>query len=89
MQIINLYKYERVGGGVTVSPVKPENTEYTEMYRLVADEGKVLTKDGVNLTACADVESIDSWYEVDNPDNEATEQDYQEALESLGVNFDE
>lgn len=70
MQIINLYKYERVGGGVTVSPVKPENTEYTEMYRLIADEGKALTKDGVNLTSCADVENTDGWYEVDNPDNE-------------------
>lgn len=70
MQIIPLYKYERPNGGITVSPVKPENIEYTEMYRLVADEGKALTKDGVNLTTCADVESIDGWYEVDIPEEE-------------------
>ena len=72
MQIINLYKYEREGGGVTVSPVKPE-CEYTEMFRLVADEGKMLTQDGENLTACADVESIERWYEVDAPDDNDNE----------------
>ena len=54
MQIINLYRYTRPDGGVTVSPVKPEG-EYEPMYRLVADEGMALTKDGENLTSCADV----------------------------------
>ena len=66
MQIINLYKYERADGGITVSPNKPD-VEYTEMYRLVADEGKVITNDGEYLTSCADVESTDGWYEVDEP----------------------
>lgn len=72
MQIINLYKYEREGGGITVSTVQPD-CEYTEMFRLVADEGKMLTQDGENLTACTDVESIDGWYEVDAPDEEYPE----------------
>ena len=67
MQIINLYRYERADGGITVSPNKPD-TEYTEMYRLVADEGKVLTNDGEHFTSCADVESIVGWYEVDAPE---------------------
>ena len=69
MQIIKLYKYEREDGGITVSPNKPD-VEYTEMYRLIADEGKVLTKDGENFTPCADVESIDGWYEVDEEPEE-------------------
>jgi hypothetical protein len=63
MQIITLYKYNRADGGVTVSPVKPEG-EYTEMYRLVADEGKALTQDGENLTTCIDTDTPEGWYEV-------------------------
>lgn len=64
MQTITLYRYTREGGGVTVSPVMPEG-EYTTLYRLVADEGKALTQDGISTTACADVEHTDGWYEVD------------------------
>ena len=69
MQVIALYKYIRADGGVTVSPVMPD-CEYTEMYRLVADEGKVLTQDGVDTTTCIDVESVEGWYEVDAPNEE-------------------
>ena len=87
MQIITLYRYERDGGGTTVSPVKPD-CEYTEMVRLVADEGKVLTSDGEDSTTCVDTDTADGWYEVDAHESEATDADYQEALENLGVNFD-
>lgn len=69
MQIINLYRYTRPDGGVTVSPVRPEG-EYEPMYRLVADEGMALTKDGEILTSCADVNSTDGWYEVEMPEEE-------------------
>ena len=69
MQTIILYKYNREGGGVSVSPVKPDG-EYTEMYRLVADEGKALTNDGVNFTSCIDVDSADGWDEVDDTDGD-------------------
>lgn len=72
MQIIPLYKYEREGGGITVSPIKP-NVEYTEMYRLVADEGKVLTN-GKDVAWCVDVESVDGWIEIDEPTTETTNQ---------------
>lgn len=72
MQIIPLYKYKRADGGITVSPRKPE-CEYTEMYRLVADEGKVLT-DGETMTSCTDTTEVDKWQEVDAPEEEeATE----------------
>lgn len=84
MQTIILYRYSRLDGGVTTSPVKPEG-DYTEMYRLVADEGKVLTQDGVEFAACVDVASVDGWYEVDEPDDNATEADYLAALERFGV----
>ena len=63
MQTIRLYKYTRADGGVTVSPIKPD-TEYTEMYRLVADEGKVLTN-GEVITTCTDVANTDGWSEID------------------------
>lgn len=66
MQILTLYKYEREAGKITVSLDKP-NAEYTEMMRLVADEGKALTQDGENLTSCVDVDTADGWYEVDAP----------------------
>lgn len=67
MEIIKLYKFIRPEGGVTVSPVMPEG-EYTEMVRLVADEHKLLTKDGENFTSCVDTDSADGWYEVDEPE---------------------
>ena len=71
MEKITLYKYTRADGGITVSPTKPE-CEYTEMYRLVADEGKMLT-DGETMTSCIDTTEVDKWQEVDAPEEEATE----------------
>lgn len=63
MRIIPLYKFIRSDGGVTVSPIKPEG-EYSEMFRLVADENKLL-KNGEVETVCVDVLSTDSWEEID------------------------
>lgn len=87
MQVINLYKYTRENGGVTVSPNKPDG-EYTEMYRLIADDGKTLTN-GEVVTPCIDVEYVDGWEEIDDATDEATEQDYLNALNELGVQTDE
>ena len=69
MNIVPLYKYTRPEGGVTVSPNKPD-CEYVEMYRLIADAGKLLTN-GVDETSCADVMSADGWYEIDAPEEDA------------------
>lgn len=63
MQTITLYRYTRPDGGISVSPIKP-NVEYTEMVRLIADEGKTLT-DGTNTTTCTDVSSTEGWTEID------------------------
>lgn len=81
MQIINLYKYRRADGGVTVSPIKPEG-EYTEMYRLVADDGKLVTKDGVNFYSIIDTDSVDGWYEIIEEEKQITDT---EELDTIAV----
>lgn len=89
MKTIPLYRYSRPGGGVTVSTVKPDS-KYTELARLFADEGYILT-DGANYTSCIDTDYPDAWVEVvdigeaDSDPDEATEADYQNALRELGV----
>ena len=64
MQIKPLYKYARADGGVTITPVQPD-TAYTQLYRLVAEDGSEITN-GEITTTCIDVESYDGWYDVDN-----------------------
>ena len=63
MSIIPLYRYTRPDGGVTVSPIKPD-AEYTELCRLVADEGMAITN-GVIITDCIDVDSADGWIDCE------------------------
>ena len=81
MEIVNLYKYIRDDGGTTVSPMKP-NTEYTEMFRLIADEGKELINGDVH-TPCIDVESTEGWSEIDAPitDDEDDDKTYSGLLD--------
>ena len=81
MKIVSLYKYTRADGGTTVSPVKP-NTEYTEMFRLIADEGKELMNGDIRIP-CVDVESTEGWSEIDAPitDDEADDKTYSGLLE--------
>lgn len=62
MQKVTVYRYSRPDGGMSVSPVKPD-TEYTELFRLVAEEGRTLT-DGVTETTCVDTDNPDAWEEV-------------------------
>lgn len=85
MKTIPLYRYIRISGGITVTPEKP-NTEYTELTRLAADDGYILT-DGTNFTACIDTDNPDIWVEVvdgEKPD-EPTAADYQASLAEFGV----
>lgn len=62
MTVKNLYRYERPDGGVTVSPEMPEDVPYTPMFRLAADEGKILVK-GEIRTCFVDTDSADGWTE--------------------------
>lgn len=63
MVIKNLYKFN-TDNGTTFSLALPEDiTEYTLMYRLVADEGKILTKDNNKFYSCIDVTQEQYWNE--------------------------
>lgn len=68
MDIKTLYRYEREGGGVTVSLNRP-SVPYTTSYRLIADEGKVLT-DGKRVVSCIDTDTLYQWTEIDTPKEE-------------------
>lgn len=63
MEIITLYRYSRQNGGTTVSPNKPD-VEFTNLYRLVAGGGKILSN-GVEQVFCTDTETPDQWIEID------------------------
>lgn len=64
-----LYRYEREDGGITVTTEKP-NSPHTTLFRLIADVGKMVTLDGVDLRTAVDVDSVDGWYEVDEEEDE-------------------
>lgn len=69
MQTITLYRYTRQDGGVTTSLIKPDAGDYSLKYRLIAEEGKLLT-DGTIVAGCVDVESPEGWTETDAPEDE-------------------
>lgn len=85
MQTIPLYRYTRLDGGVTVSTVKP-SVGYTELTRLVADEGYTLSN-GETTTTCTDTDNPAAWSEIPDTEapDEATAEDYQSALREMGV----
>lgn len=68
MEVKTLYKYTRENGGVTVSPNKPD-CEYTELFRLIADEGMELVKDDIRTT-CIDTDTVEGWEEVETLEEE-------------------
>ena len=57
-----LYRVTRSDGGINVTPNKPTDGTYTETYRLIADEGMVLT-DGENTFVCIDTDYPDNYTE--------------------------
>ena len=88
MQKVNLYRYEE-NGTVIITPDARAETDTPSRMRLIADDNAILTN-GTTETIAVDVmlDEVDTWHEI-NTDNEATEADYINALERLGVNFDE
>ena len=64
MQKYPIYRFTRPGGGVSVSPVRPDG-EYIELTRLVADEGCTIT-DGVTVCECVDTADPGAWEEILN-----------------------
>ena len=59
MQVLPLYKYENTLGQTVISPREPMATSYTTLYRIVAEDGKMLTKDDINVTPVVDTYSIE------------------------------
>jgi len=61
-----MYMYLGTNGTIC-TPVHLEDIYYIRKYRLVADEEKKLTKDGIKFTCTAIIpeEELDEWYEVD------------------------
>lgn len=64
MEIKEMYRYTREGGGVTVSTEIPD-CEYEVTYRIIADEGMEVTRDGENTYCCVDTDDTNGWYEVE------------------------
>lgn len=65
MRKINLYRYVD-GKSIIVTPVQMATADVPYKYRLIADEGMVLT-DGVDMTECIDVlcENAEKWNETE------------------------
>lgn len=72
MEIRTLYRYEREDGKTTVSPNKPDGS-YEETYRVIADEGKLVTMNGVDTYSVIDTNLRYGWYEVNAPEREEDE----------------
>lgn len=73
MTVINLYNYAREDGGITISPIKPKNTECVLEYRLIADEGMILIKENIE-TFCIDVTTPEGWTEKPAPQEELNDE---------------
>lgn len=66
MIIKALYRVTRSDGGIDITPNEPLNTEFTETYRLIADEGMVIT-DGANTYCCVDTDEPEKYSEILEP----------------------
>lgn len=68
MTIINLYKY-KITNGWRITPRKPEERiEYIQMFRISADEGNGLTRNGSEPVTVIDTDTFEGWEEVPAPD---------------------
>ncbi len=87
MQKVDLYRYEDENGAVIITPTPRAETDTPSRIRLIADNNKILTN-GTTETIAVDImlDDVDKWTEITA---EATESDYINALEDLGVNFGE
>ena len=75
MKTVNLYRYEDVDG-ITITPEKRNPTDPIYCYRLIADDGKILT-DGEMETPCIDTHEPWKWSEIDDPNQELLQEEPQ------------
>ena len=69
MTVKTLYRYARADGGVSVSPVEPQQ-KYTVLYRVIAEKGMSLARNGQVFGPVVDTEVQDGWSEVETPKEE-------------------
>ena len=67
MQKIKAYSYAREDGGMVDTIYKPVDKNFTEQYLLIADAGKILSKDG-QLYISIYADSDKDWVEIDRPE---------------------
>lgn len=67
-----LYRVTRSDGGVDVTPNKPTDGVYEETYRLIAEEGMMIT-DGENYYCCIDTDNPNGYTEIAEDDVPNTE----------------
>lgn len=70
MIIKTLYRYFD-GNNIVDTFDKPANLSFTERYRLIADDDKMLTVDGIDHVTVIDIDKdlLDSWYELERCDD--------------------
>lgn len=60
-----IYRYLGTNG-IIESPVHLEDTYYVRLYRLIAEEGKVITNgDKILRSVLIPEEELDQWYEIE------------------------
>ena len=72
MQVKKLYLYNSPGIGTIVTLNEPD-AYYSELVRIIADEGKVVTRNGTDLFTVVDADSATGFYEIDAPEEELYE----------------
>ena len=85
MQTVNLYRHENEDGSISITPNKISPLDPVYKYRLIADEGKVLT-DGDNEYYCIDTDDVKKYSEVSTG---LTIADTLQALNEMGVDTDD
>lgn len=74
MVVKKLYRYKRADGGVTISPIKPDNTDYEITHRLIADTGMKLVRNDIH-TICVDTDDIEDWIEIEKVQEDDVKED--------------
>jgi hypothetical protein len=74
MIVKKLYRYKRADGGVTISPIKPDNTDYKITHRLIADTGMELVRNDIHAI-CVDTDDIEGWIEIEKVQEDDVKED--------------
>lgn len=69
MTVKLLYRYKREDGGINVSPIEPRQ-EHSKLYRIIADEGMSLVRNGQSFGSVTDTDFRDGWSETEAPRRE-------------------